>query len=105
MKKILASMIIIIELLCFCNTTIAMAIENLENAEVQQEVAENSTSMYFAQIASLKSIVSQMSSGDPNNTDFINQIKKEILTGSHVVVVKSLQFQKDTGNDRLMPFV
>ena len=45
----------------------------------QQEVAENSTSMYFAQIASLKSIVSQMSSGDPNNTDFINQIKKEIL--------------------------
>ena len=43
MKKILASMIIIIELLCFCNTTIAMAIDNLENAEVQQEVAENST--------------------------------------------------------------
>ena len=43
MKKILASMIIIIELLCFCNTTIAMAMNDTDSVEVQQEVAENST--------------------------------------------------------------
>ncbi len=41
MKKILASMIIIIELLCFCNTTIAMAMSNTENTEVEQEVTNS----------------------------------------------------------------
>ena len=44
----------------------------------QQELAENSASLYFAQLASLKSIVSQIANGD-QNSDFINQIKNEIL--------------------------
>lgn len=41
MKKILPFMIIIIELLCFCNTTIAMARGNTDTAEIQQEMTNS----------------------------------------------------------------
>lgn len=48
----------------------------------QKELAENSTSMYFAQIASIKSILSQLNTynrGEQQNEDFISQIKNEVI--------------------------
>lgn len=73
----------------------------------QQEIAENSASLYFAQMASLKSIVSQMSNGDQNNSDFIKQIKNEIFNlqtiSETAVHEKELYKQKaNEAEDRLV---
>ena len=85
MKKIFVSMIIIIELLCFCNTTIAMAMSNTDTTEVQQEVTnsvDNSTLLQDEQDKLEETIMAEekiQENLNENTADIFDSVFKTLL--------------------------
>ena len=82
MKKIFVSMIIIIELLCFCNTTIAMAMSNTDTTEVQQEVTnsvDNSTLLQDEQDKLEETIMAEEKIQEEKETLEIPKQEKNVL--------------------------